>query len=202
MLFLFAFVVRHALSETVNCQSVNTVNQHADVTGVQPCTTPWESPSVPSLFFKKIAFPVQIGRQSFPLAKHQTDYPVSISLVTETHISMHILHNFLVVPVVVTCSAVCTSQYFTCLEHPNILQQTVISVVKSSPSIISLFSSSSSSKSIANGSILSSCLLHIAHVKYLYRPQCSHVLIVFSSFLRKCGMSCLCEEREYVIMSV
>ena len=28
-----------------NCQSVNTVNQHADVTGVQPCTTPWESPS-------------------------------------------------------------------------------------------------------------------------------------------------------------
>ena len=33
------------LSETVNCRSVDTVNQHADVTGVQPCTTPWESPS-------------------------------------------------------------------------------------------------------------------------------------------------------------
>ena len=45
MLFLFAFVVRHALSETVNCRSVDTVNQHADVTGVQPCTTPWESSS-------------------------------------------------------------------------------------------------------------------------------------------------------------
>ena len=29
----------------VNCWSVDTVNQHADVTGVQPCTTPWESPS-------------------------------------------------------------------------------------------------------------------------------------------------------------
>ena len=28
-----------------NCRLVNTVNQHADVTGVQPCTTPWESPS-------------------------------------------------------------------------------------------------------------------------------------------------------------
>ena len=75
-------------------------------------------------FFKKFAFPVQIGRQSFPLAKHQTDYLVSILLVTETHVSMHILHNLLVVPVVVTCSTVCISQYFTCLEHPNILQQT------------------------------------------------------------------------------
>ena len=32
------------LVRNCNCQSVNTVNQHADVTGVQPCTTPWESP--------------------------------------------------------------------------------------------------------------------------------------------------------------
>ena len=60
----------------------------------------------------------------------------------------------------------------------------VISVVKSSSSVISLFSSSSS-KSTANGSILSSCLLHIACVKYLYRPQCSHVLIVIFQFLEK-----------------
>ena len=29
----------------INCWSVDTVNQHADVTGVQCCTTPWESPS-------------------------------------------------------------------------------------------------------------------------------------------------------------
>ena len=54
----------------------------------------------------------------------------------------------------------------------------VISVVKSSSSVIS-------SKSIANGSILSSPLLHIARVKYLYRPQCSHVLIVFFQFLKE-----------------
>ena len=157
MLFLFAFVVRHALSETVNCQSVDTVNQHADVTGVQPCTTLWESPSdfhgfspssfftirvqfrsrqVPSLFFKKLAFPVQIGRQRFPLAKHQTDYPVSILLVTETHVSIHILHNLLLVPVVITCSTVCTSQYFTHLEHPNILQQTNKHLVPNQPLVI------------------------------------------------------------------
>ena len=37
---LFDMLVRNC-----NCQLVNTVNQHADVTGVQPCTTPWESPS-------------------------------------------------------------------------------------------------------------------------------------------------------------
>ena len=49
----------------------------------------------------------------------------------------------------------------------------VISV--KSLSVISLFSSLSS-KSMANGSILSSPLLHIACVKYLYKPQCSHVL--------------------------
>ena len=56
--------------------------------------------------------------------------------------------------------------------------------VKSPSSVISLFSSLSS-KSIANGSILSSRLLHIAHVKYLYRPQCLHVLIVFFQFLKE-----------------
>ena len=32
------------LVRNCNCRSVNTVNQHADVTRVQPCTTPWESP--------------------------------------------------------------------------------------------------------------------------------------------------------------
>ena len=53
----------------------------------------------------------------------------------------------------------------------------VISVVKSSSSVIS-------SKSIANGSILSSPLLHIVHVKYLYRPQCSH-LDCFLQFLKE-----------------
>ena len=37
---------------------------------------------------------------------------------------MHILHNLLVVSVVITCRLVCVSQCFTCLEHPNILQQT------------------------------------------------------------------------------
>ena len=73
--------------------------------------------------------------------------------------------------------------------------------VKSSSSVISLFSSLSS-KSIANGSILSSPLLHFAHVKYLYRPQCAHVLIVFFSFLRKCGMLCLCAERVCYQLSV
>ena len=50
--------------------------------------------------------------------------------------------------------------------------------VKSSSSVISLFSS-------LNGSILSSLLMHIACVKYLYRPQCSHVLIVFFQFLEE-----------------
>ena len=155
MLFLFAFVVRHALSETVNCWSVNAVNQHADVTGVQPCTTPWESPSdfcgfspsssspsecnsdrgkSPPSSSKK--FSVQIRRQSFPLAKHQTDYPVNISFVTEINVSMHILHNLLVVPVVVTCSAVCASQYFTHLKHPNILQQTNKQLVQNQPLVI------------------------------------------------------------------
>ena len=57
----------------------------------------------PLPLLQKFAFPLQIGRQSIPVAKHQTDYPVSISLVTEIHVSMHILHNLLVVPVVVTC---------------------------------------------------------------------------------------------------
>ena len=33
------------LVRNCTCWSVNTVNQHADVTGVQPCTTSWESPS-------------------------------------------------------------------------------------------------------------------------------------------------------------
>ena len=74
----------------------------------------------------------------------------------------------------------------------------VISIVKSSSSVISLFSS----ESIANGSILSSPLLHIACVKYLYSPQCSHVLIVFFIFWRKCGMLCLCVERECYHVSV
>ena len=33
------------LVRNCNSQSVNTANQHADVTGVQPCKTPWKSPS-------------------------------------------------------------------------------------------------------------------------------------------------------------
>ena len=53
----------------------------------------------------------------------------------------------------------------------------VISILESSLSVISLFSS----KSIANGSIPSSPLLRIAaRVKYLYNAQCPHALIVFS----------------------
>ena len=57
----------------------------------------------------------------------------------------------------------------------------VISIVESSSSVISLFSS----KSIVNGSILPSPLLHIARVKYLYSPQCPHALIVFFQFLEE-----------------
>ena len=96
----------------------------------------FRSRQVPSLFLKKFAFPVQIGRQSIPLAKHQADYPVSISLVTETHVSMHILHNLLAVPVVVKCSTECASQHFTHLEHPNILQQTNKHLVQNQPLVI------------------------------------------------------------------
>ena len=55
--------------------------------------------------------------------------------------------------------------------------------VKSLSSVISLFSCLSS-KSIANGSILSSRLLHIACVKYLYRPQWS-CLDCFFQFLEE-----------------
>ena len=90
----------------------------------------------PLPLLQKFAFPVQIIMQSFPLAKHQTHYPVSISLVTETHVSMHILHNLLVVPAVVTCSTVCAFQYFTHLEHPNILQQTNKHLVQKQPLVI------------------------------------------------------------------
>ena len=60
----------------------------------------------------------------------------AILLVTETHVSMHILHNLLVVPIVVTCSTVCASQYFTHLEHPNILQQTNKHLVQNQPLVI------------------------------------------------------------------
>ena len=95
-----------------------------------------QSRQVPSFFFKKFAFPVQIRRQSIPVTKHQTDYPVSISFVTEIHVSMHILDNLLVVPVVVTHQTVCTSQHFTCLEHPNILQQTNKHLVQHQPPVI------------------------------------------------------------------
>ena len=74
--------------------------------------------------------------------------------------------------------------------------------VKSSSSVISLFSSLSS-KSIANGSILSSPLLHIAHVKYLYRPQCSHVLIVFFQFLEEMWDAMfVCRKRIHYHVSV
>ena len=69
----------------------------------------------------------------------------------------------------------------------------VISILESSSSVISLFSS----KSIANGSIPSSPLLRIAaRVKYLYNAQCPHALIVFFNFWRKCGMLFLCAEKR------
>ena len=139
------------LVRNCNCRSVNTVNQHADVTGVQPCTTPWKSPldfcgfssssspsecdsdrgKSPPSSSKNLHF-LYKSRQSFPLAKHQTDYPVSILLVTENHVSMHILHNLLVV----TCRTVCASQHFTRLEHPNILQQTNKHLVQNQPLVI------------------------------------------------------------------
>ena len=135
MLFVFAFVIRHTL-----CRQKLYVNLLVSRHGQLTCgccvrgTTlynplgitigfwwlftflfftirvQFRSRQVPSLFFKKFAFHVQIRRQSFTPPKHQTDYPVSISLFTETHVSMHIVHNLLVVLVVVTCSAVCASQ--------------------------------------------------------------------------------------------
>ena len=55
--------------------------------------------------------------------------------------------------------------------------------VKSSSSVISLFSSLSS-KSTANGSILSSCLLHIALVKYVQAPVLT-CLDCFFQFLKE-----------------
>ena len=73
--------------------------------------------------------------------------------------------------------------------------------VKSSSSVISLFSSLSS-KSIANGSILSSRLLHIAHVKYLYRPQCSHVSIVFLFLEEMQDAMFVCRKRIHYHVSV
>ena len=74
--------------------------------------------------------------------------------------------------------------------------------VKSSSSVISLFSSLSS-RSIANGSILSSRLLHISRVKYLYRCQCSHILIVFFQFLREMWDAMfMCRKRIHYHVSV
>ena len=115
-----------------NCQSVDTVNQHADVTGVQPCTIPWESPLDSMAFHLPLLYhqsAIQIQASPLPLlqkicisctnwkAKHPSgralNYPVGISLVTETHVSVHILHNLLVVPVQVKCSTACASQHFT-----------------------------------------------------------------------------------------
>ena len=133
MLFLFAFVIRHTLCRHQKLYVNLLVSQCGQLTcgccvrgttlGITIGRFWWlftflfftirvrfTSRQVPSLFFKQFAFHVQIGRQSFTLPKHQTDYPVSISLFTETHVSMHIVHNLLVVLVVVTCTAVCASQ--------------------------------------------------------------------------------------------
>ena len=65
----------------------------------------------------------------------------------------------------------------------------------------SLFSSLS--KSVANGSILSSHLLYIAHVRYLNRLQCSHVLIVFFQFLEELREAMfMCRKRICYVVSV
>ena len=53
----------------------------------------------------------------------------------------------------------------------------------------------SSSKSIENGSILSSHLLHIAHVKYLYSPQWSRLDHFFQFLEEMCKAMFMCSKR-------
>ena len=75
----------------------------------------------------------------------------------------------------------------------------VISVKSSS--VISMFSSSSKSI-IANGSILSSPLWHIACVKYLYRPQFSHLDHFFQFLEEMWEAMFVCRKRIHYQVSV
>ena len=120
LLFLFVFV-RHACQK-LNCRSTQSINMMMRQ-GYNPVLLPGNHHQISVTFhllllhhqstiqieasplplLQKICISCTNWRQSIPVAKHQTDYPVSISLVTEIHVSVHILHNLLIVPVVVTC---------------------------------------------------------------------------------------------------